>query len=195
MVRYEQLHFLREKSWRNLTDRTISAFQIPSALIFFFFFFFFLTFQRRPQILAAQKARKAWLWPYSFDTSRRSAEGPEVCVPAWLCLKRSVRRIGWRFWSLERLPCCPIAVLPALLHGATAVLLLLWRGDSIVDRVLETVVLSAMGSLYHVPAPLNAICISLLAGDQIQSRTFPGSISLLWWYANVLVVFHRTDCT
>ena len=63
--------------------------------------------------------------------------------PAWCCLngqhgsasvasmvlpQGSVRWFGGKLWSSKGAPCCPAAVLAALLHGATAAFWLLCRG-------------------------------------------------------------------
>ena len=70
-----------------------------------------------------------------------------------LChLRQSVWWFGRRLWASEGPPCCPTAVLAALLHAATAAFWLLWRGDRTVERALGTVVLSGVGSVQYAPA-------------------------------------------
>ena len=67
-------------------------------------------------------------------------------------------------WGLHQvLHVTPTAFLPALLHGATAAFLLLWRRGRTTKCALGTAVLFGVGNLQYVPALVTTCC------DSVQS--------------------------
>ena len=86
------------------------------------------------------KSSKCWSWTLC---GRR-----RVCLK----IKWSFEWFGWGLWSSVGPPCCPTSGLAALLHGACAAFLLLWRGGRTEEHGLGTVVLSGVGNLQCMPA-------------------------------------------
>ena len=105
---------------------------------------------------------------------------PEI----WFCQKSSVWGSGWRLWCWEGPPHCQMTVLAALLHGATAAFLFLWRGGRTVDWGLWSCLAWAVFTVWQLlksspqcgsyPAVSKTCCIA----ECLKNTTLPQ-----WWIA------------
>ena len=80
------------------------------------------------------------------------------CILAWFCFRWSVQWSGWRLWSSEGPPHCPINCSCSVAPWATAAILLCWQGGRTVECAVRlwSCLAKAVFSMCH--CPVNCSC-------------------------------------